>query len=91
MVIRFDPAGSPENLRGMILSASSLPGVNGLMILACDANGFTPASIDPILSRAPVPVFGGVFPAIIHGREMFVQGSLVIGLPKVLETRFICS
>jgi len=89
MVIRFDPAGSPENLHEMILSVSSLPGVSGLMILACDANGFTPPSIDPILSRAPIPVFGGVFPDIIHGRDMFEQGSLVIGLPKVLEIRCI--
>ena len=89
MVIRFDPAGSSENLREMILGTSSVPGVSGLMILACDANGFTPENIDPILSRAPVPVFGGVFPAIIHGREMFERGSLVIGLPGVLETRFI--
>ena len=60
-----------------------------VVILACDANGFTPSRIDPILIRAPAPVFGGVFPAIIHGREMFEQGSLVIGLPKVIETRFI--
>jgi hypothetical protein len=59
VVIRFDPAGSPKNLHEMILRASSLPGASGLMILACDANGFTPASINPILSRAPIPVFGG--------------------------------
>ncbi|MFZ0931192.1 MAG: FIST N-terminal domain-containing protein [Syntrophobacteraceae bacterium] len=89
MAIRFDPAGSPENLQEMIQSVSSLSGVSGLMILACDANGFTPAGIDPILSRASVPVFGGVFPAIIYGREMFRHGSLVIGLPNVLQTMFI--
>jgi hypothetical protein len=89
MVIRFDAAGSPENLLEMIRSVSSFPGVSGLMIFACDANGFTSASIDPILRMAPIPVFGGVFPAIVHGREMFERGSLVIGLPKVLETRFI--
>jgi len=69
MVIRFDPACLPENLQEMIQSASSLPGVSGLMILACGANGFTLARIDPILSRASIPVFGGVCPAIIYGRE----------------------
>lgn len=80
-------AHTPRFKKICLLKANKI----SFMILACDANGFTPASIDLILSRAPVPVFGGVFPAIIHGREMFKQGSLVIGLPKVLETRFICS
>jgi hypothetical protein len=54
MVIRFDPACLLENLQEMIQSASSLPGVSDL---------------DPLLSRASIPVFGGVFPAIIYGRE----------------------
>jgi len=45
MVIRFDPACLLENLQEMIQSASSLPGVSDL---------------DPILSRASIPVFGGV-------------------------------
>ncbi len=89
MVILFDPVGSLENLEQMIAGAASSPGVSGLMILACDANGFTPDAIDPILGRAPVAVFGGVFPSIIYGKELLERGSLVIGLPGVLETRFI--
>jgi hypothetical protein len=89
MVILFDPVGSPENLEQVIASASSFPGVSGLMILACDANGYTPGTIDPILGRAPVAVFGGVFPAIIYGKELIERGSLVIGLPGVLQTRFV--
>lgn len=89
MAVLFDPIGSPASLQEMILSASSLPGINGLMILACDANGFTPENIDGVLSRAPVPVFGGVFPAIIYGKDLIRHGSLVIGLPRVLETVFV--
>ena len=45
MVILFDPVGSPDDLEGMISSASSSPGVNSLMILACEANGFTPRKL----------------------------------------------
>jgi hypothetical protein len=89
MVILFDPVGSPDNLEGMISSASSSPGVNSLMILACDANGFTPRNIDAILGRAPVAVFGGVFPSLIYGKTLIERGSLVVGLPRFLETRFV--
>jgi hypothetical protein len=89
MVILFDPVGSPENLDAMIISASASPGVNGLMILACDANGFTPATMDPILNRSPVALFGGVFPAIIYGKDLVERGSLVVGLTKLVETRFV--
>ncbi|MGA2402822.1 MAG: FIST C-terminal domain-containing protein [Syntrophobacteraceae bacterium] len=89
MTVLFDPIGSPANLQEMILKASSLSGVNGLMILACDANGFTPENIDGVLRSAPIPVFGGVFPALMYGKDLIRQGSLVAGLPKVLETLFI--
>ena len=89
MVILFDPVGSPDKLEEMIVSASLSPGVSGLMILACEANGFTPGKIDPILGRAGIGVFGGVFPALIYGKELVKRGSLVVGLPRFLETRFI--
>lgn len=89
MTILFDPAGSPANLQEMILSASSISGVDGLMILACEANGFTPENIDAVLNLAPVPIFGGVFPALVYGSDLIRQGTLVAGLPKVLETLFI--
>ena len=89
MVILFDPVGSPEKLEEMILGASSSPGVSGLMILACDANGFTPLKIDAILGRAPVAVFGGVFPALIYGKTLIERGSLVVGLPRFIDTRFV--
>ena len=75
MTILFDPAGSPANLQEMILSASSISGVDGLMILACEANGFTPENIDAVLNLAPVPIFGGVFPALIYGSDLIRQGS----------------
>lgn len=89
MTVLFDPSGSQANLQEMILSASSLPGVNALMILACDANGFAPENIDGVLSSAPLPIFGGVFPALIYGKELIRQGSIVVGLPGLLETSFI--
>ncbi|SPF40896.1 hypothetical protein SBDP1_320012 [Syntrophobacter sp. SbD1] len=57
MAVLFDPSGSQANLQEMILSASSLPCVNGLMILAFDANGFVPENIDGVLRRLALEAF----------------------------------
>lgn len=51
------------------------------MILAGDENGFTASSVDPILRRQQRPVFGGIFPEIIHGPRKLDRGTIVIGLP----------
>lgn len=89
MIILFDPVGSPENLDQMIAGASSFPGVSGLMVLACDANDFDPENMDPVLRRASLPLFGGTFPGLVYGKELIDRGSLVVGLPGLLETRFV--
>lgn len=57
------------------------PGVAGLLVLACDANNFTPAQIDPLLQRMELPLFGGIFPALIAGGEKLDVGAMVVGLP----------
>lgn len=77
---RLDREGTPAGLRRSLelAEAASVPGV---LILACEGNGFTPADIDPLLETSGVPFFGGIFPRIIHGDELLERGSLVIGLP----------
>ncbi|MCP3907974.1 MAG: histidine kinase, partial [Oceanicoccus sp.] len=54
--------------------------VKGLLILACDENGFTPQTTDNALKAVPVPLFGGIFPAVIHGQEKLQRGTIVAGL-----------
>ncbi len=56
------------------------PQVKGLFVLSCDGNGFTPAAVDPVLRKIPVPVFGGIFPAVIVGKEKMETGSILVGL-----------
>lgn len=53
----------------------------GLLILACDSNGFTPRDVDGFLRDIRIPVFGGIFPGIIYGRERLERGTIAVGLP----------
>lgn len=63
------------------LHTAIVAGAKSLLVLACDANGLTPAQLDARLQALPVPVFGGIFPEIIaHGRTL-QRGSIVCGLP----------
>ncbi len=81
MDISLDRSGSVGALAALLESMAERPGVAGMMVLACDGNGFTADELDPLLRAATRPVFGGLFPQIIHGREHLERGSLVVGLP----------
>jgi len=57
----------------------------GLFILACDENGLEPDLATPLLRSLPVPVFGGVFPTILHKRRHLDRGYIVVGLNQTVE------
>jgi hypothetical protein len=79
--VLFDDSGSARAMERLAASLSADPEVRALMVLGCDANGWTPAEVDPVLSSLSKPVFGGIFPKIIHGQCALDRGVLVIGLP----------
>lgn len=81
MVTFLDKAGSAEALAQFLATAQRDSDVSGILILAADGNGFTPNVLDPILQSVTKPVFGAIFPAIVHGGETLTAGTLVIGLP----------
>ena len=82
MFIRIDPTGTTEGFRTLLDEMESNASVEGLLILACDGNGFTSDTIDDALKSVSVPLFGGIFPAIIHGLEKLDVGTIVAGLTK---------
>jgi len=85
MNIQLDPSGTVDGLTHLIQQMSAEPGISGMLILAAGKNSFSPDAIDGILREAPLPVFGGIFPAIIHGREVLNQGTVVVGLTGEIE------
>ena len=59
------------------------PAVEGLLVLATPGEGFTPAAVDETLRELSTPVFGGLFPKVIHAETAHADGAVVAGL----ETR----
>lgn len=80
MLIRFDPAGEANVLSGFLAEMAAMPEVGLVVVLAGEANDFTPASLNPMLQAFGKPLIGGVFPRIVLGRGCFERGTIVLGL-----------
>ena len=80
MRVEFEPTGSLEGLQRLLASVSAEEGVHGLIVLAADENGLRKEDLDPLLRSLDLPLMGGVFPQILHGRERHTRGTLVVGL-----------
>lgn len=89
MIIQSDTIGSVDGLQSAIEQTLSHDNVQGLLILSCDENQFTPDLIDPVLSTIDCPVIGGIFPSLIHGDELWNRGNIVIGLKNLKEIHTI--
>ena len=61
MQITLCNEGTVESFATKLKEVTSNPVIKSVMILACDANDFTPEQVDPLLKECPVPVFGGIF------------------------------
>ncbi len=81
MKITLDRLGTTEALKALLDQMDADAGVSGILILSCDANGFTPETLNPLLQSTRKPLVGGVFPQIIFEQEHLSIGNLVIGLP----------
>ena len=82
MVTFLETTGAVEALEHILATVQDQPDVAGIMILAADGNGFTPDGLNPILRQMAKPVFGAIFPAIIHAGQTHTLGTLVVGLPR---------
>jgi hypothetical protein len=80
MLIRFDAGGEPGVLVRMLQEVASAPEVGLLVVLACDANNYCPADLDPVLRECGKPLVGGVFPQIISDGVVHARGTIVAGL-----------
>jgi hypothetical protein len=84
MVVYLDKSGTTEALADLLTRVQQVPGIGGVQVLAASANGYTSEAIDPLLREVELPLFGGVFPAILYQGEMLERGALVIGIPAKL-------
>lgn len=86
----MDKEGTTQGLKFMIKTAAECARAGeGMMILSCEANGFSHEQIDPILRSAPFPVFGGVFPGVVFGQKLYTQGTVAVLLPLAFPSGYI--
>ncbi len=60
-------------------------GFCSFMLLACADDGWDPAVLSAWLNTLDVPVFGGIFPSIIHRAKCRQHGTLVVGFAQRVE------
>jgi len=89
MISKFDESGDFSVLKDHLTELESFEGITAIMILTCDENGFTQSQVDPLLQHTSRPVFGGIFPAIIHEKKSYTRGSLLIGLTVPVHVSII--
>lgn len=59
----------------------SKPGVKSLLILTCEKNSFSVSDLLKLVKEIDIPVYGGVFPALIVQSKLMWKGTTVIGFP----------
>jgi hypothetical protein len=89
MFINLDREGTVERLQYLLKQAADDENTSGVLILACDANGFTPEKIDEVLKQCKKPVFGGIFPQILFNKEILEKGTVVAGISQPVSTAVI--
>lgn len=85
--IEWLPECSVAKLESAILNTIDR-GALSIMILAGAHAPLVPADMNPLLQSIPVPVFGGVFPAVIFREVISHSGAIVVGLneaPHIFE------
>lgn len=76
----FEASGTVEGFSNALQTLTAQEGVQAVLVLACDENGWTPDTIDTHLQAAPVPVMGGIFPQIAYKGTNYRQGTLLVGV-----------
>lgn len=75
-----------ESIQSLISAALS-NNPDALLIFCCDESLKNQTFLDPILTSLQVPVFGGVFPAIIIEEKVFEKGLLVLPIMTPVEVK----
>lgn len=85
MRVEFDASGTEHGLARILNLLCDDPATGGILVLACDGNGFTPDLIDPILTTVKKPIIGGVFPYVLYGTSHHRLGTVAIGFPGMFH------
>jgi len=80
--IHMDLSGTLPGLERSLDALTREGNIQAVLVLACAANDFPIFELDLILRTRPYTIFGGIFPAIIHGARRFERGTILVGLSR---------
>ena len=89
MEIYTDTTGTVDAFNALVQRALKSENAKALLVLSCDGNEYTASSLDPILTNIPIPVFGGIFPIVLHDRIQMEKGSVVVAVNHPSEIHYI--
>jgi hypothetical protein len=81
---RYCPRPDTDTLTNHI-EALQKDGARSLALLACESDQWTPARLDPLLKALKLPVFGGIFPSVIHNYQHKTRGAVLVGFAHHLD------
>ena len=79
MKIEYFPSTEIEALEKQLSVFASDSEIQCIQLLACDANNYSPAKLDPVLRSVDTAIFGGIFPAVIFNKRKYDTGFVLAG------------
>lgn len=89
MIIKLERTGTAKALIEELHGLERNERVQSILVLACDNNTFTPTNLDGPLRDLTKPIFGGIFPEIIHDHEKLSTGSILVGIEQPSHIQLI--
>lgn len=86
--IWFEPEGDLDKFFSN-MDVAVATGARSLFLLSCDANNFSVEKLNLKLGGLRIPVFGGIFPQIIHAGNNSARGTLVFALDVAVEVHYV--
>lgn len=89
MIIEVDRTGTIEGFIKILEKILEDKSIKGLLIFSCDKNSFNKKNLDNILLEISIPIIGGLFPSIIHNKEVLEHGTIIAGLSSKPNVQLI--
>lgn len=78
----FLPDASLEAFQQQLEVLAGDASTQAILVFAADANAWTPAQLNPVLTQLGVDVFGGIFPQIIYEQHNYELGAVLVALEQ---------
>ncbi|RMG34681.1 MAG: histidine kinase [Gammaproteobacteria bacterium] len=89
MRILIDIAQDDSALAGLLRKMDSNPAVASMLVMAAARQGDDQEALKRSLEGVAKPVFGGLFPAVLHDGGLHEEGAIVVGMPRPAQIRVI--